>query len=117
MDELREKKRSDYWEDNGMVFVTGGLRWGVAPNGATVCMGPADLPAAQSPSAGNRQEPVTKLPDKGNLPTNDIPSVDETIMLHEEKRGPGRPRKALGEPVCRMTTWRREKEKQLELVF
>ena len=37
-----DKKPKDYWEDDGMVYVTSGLRWGVSILGQTVCMGRID---------------------------------------------------------------------------
>lgn len=105
-----EKDQRGYWSEDGSLFIHYGKKYGVSKTGATVCLG--DITESHQNtdiSACDAQEVVTKIASKGiPLTTNS----QEGILLQKKKRG--RPRKTDGN-VCRMTKWRREKEKQLEL--
>lgn len=65
--------------------------------------------SGDTPQAGG--DDVTKIADKGIIPT-----AEETGILLQRK-GRGRPRKQDGEPVSRMTQWRRKREKEVQGVL
>lgn len=109
----------DYWEPGpAEFFITGGQKYGVKRNGAIYCSGPVVEPVLSS--VENRQEGVTKIPDKEIIPTRIMLQPDsllkQPIVVPGHRRG--RPPKAPGETITRMTKWRREqKAKQLEMAL
>jgi len=98
-----QKYPRDYWTPDGAFYVCDGWKYGITPDVSTVCVGPV---SGASQSLPAQEEPVTKPQLEGNLP------VQETAEVLLQKNKGGRPRKAGGEPVSRMTEWRRGKAKQ-----
>lgn len=103
---MNRKAQGDYWESGGMVFVCDNWRWGVNKHGKTVSMGPAQKPPENLPDG---EEVVTKPANKGITPAADIQAQNPPEVLLQKNKG-GRPRKPDGEPVSRMTDWRRKKD-------
>ncbi len=97
-----EKQSRDYWTKDNSIFVCDGWKYGIAPDGSTVCVGPVAGAIQTTPAQEN---PVAKIPTNGKLPLE----LEKGIM-QQEKRGRGRPTKE-GE-VHRTTKWRREKAEQ-----
>jgi len=73
--------------------------------------GGQDTPSGGSDTPQARENDVTKIVDKGIIPT-----AEETGILLQGK-GRGRPRKQGREPVSRMTQWRRKREKEVQGVL
>ena len=73
--------------------------------------GGQDTPSDGGDTQQARGDDVTKIADKGIIPT-----AEETGILLQGK-GRGRPRKQNGEPVSRMTQWRRKREKEVHGVL
>ena len=97
------KQQKDYWAKDNSIFVCDGWKYGITPNGKTVCVGPVSGVIQTTPGAENS---VAKIPTNGKLP----PDLEKGIM-QQEKRGRGRPTKE-GQ-VHRTTKWRREKQGRL----
>lgn len=70
-----------------------------------------DTPSKSSDTPQARRDDVTKITDKGIL----LPAEETGILLQGTRRG--RPRKQGGEPVSRMTQWRRKREKEVQEVL
>lgn len=108
-DANKQKQDRDHWTDDGQIFVSYGKRWGLTATGQRICQGPAkttedtlqDSPQGRSEGL----EVVTQLSTPEILPPNTTADIDGGIMLHR-----GRPAKDPGEPVTRMTEWRRRRE-------
>ncbi len=108
-----EKVNTDHWTADGAFFICDNWKYGIAPGGTTVSLGPEKPPEAiDKPLDGKNG--VTKLSVKGILPSEKIQVQETEVLLHENKGG--RPRKSEGEAVSRMTTWRRGKELQGKLL-
>lgn len=114
---VKEKETRDHWSPDGQVFIHYSQGYTVSPSLKTVCIGPVGdegrpLGAAETPLTGDKDRAggVTKPPTKGIVPPKDIQAQDGEVLLQKNKGG--RPKKAPGESVSRMTEWRREKEKQ-----
>jgi hypothetical protein len=105
----------DYWTTEGF-FVQGSKKYGTSPSGGIIYLGTAtEMPPNGAEKSPEKLEVVTKRPDKGISPTNNIQNCETGIMLQEKKRG--RPRKQDGDPVSRMTQWRRRKEADVQGVL
>lgn len=100
-----QKQQKDYWMKDNSIFVCDGLKYGVAKDGSTVCVGPVSGVIQTTPAQENA---VTKPQLEGNLPVQE----KEEVLLHKNKGG--RPRKE-GE-IHRQTKWRRKKETQGVLI-
>ena len=102
----------DQWSADGNFYNCDGWKFGVTPEGHTVCCGRV---------AGKMPDNADKPPDSQKVVTKPITKdfvlgeKIEEVLLHGENKG-GRPRKPTGEPVSRQTEWRREKEVQGVLV-
>lgn len=93
-------EQKDYWTKDNSIFVCDGWKYGIAPDGSTVCVGSV---SGVNQTIPVQEKPVTNPQLEGNL------SAQETAEVLLQKNKGGRPRKAGGEPVSRMTEWRREK--------
>lgn len=69
------------------------------------------LSAGKKPGWVPRQDAASRQPEPEKRVTKiiQVPLRGDGIMLHEKRR-PGRPNKPDGEPVCRMTEYRRRKQ-------
>ena len=94
-----QKQTRDYWMKDNSIFVCDGWKYGIAPDGRTVCVGPVSGVSQTTPV---QEKPVTKPQLEGNLPVQKVTEV----LLHKNKGG--RPRKE--GKVHRQTKWRREKQ-------
>ena len=119
----------DGWGPDDQVYILYGMGYVVAPNLATVCIGPVDAvgkplekvfkppgyisdTAPEPPdSPPAPKKGVTKLTDMETVGVNDSQAQNGGSYVTSKKKHPGgRPRKPAGEPVTRMTAWRRKKE-------
>lgn len=73
--------------------------------------GGQDMPSESSDTSQARGDGVTNIEDKGIL----LATEETRILL--QGTGRGRPRKQDGEPVSRMTQWRRKREKEVQEVL
>jgi hypothetical protein len=90
-----------FWTANDEFFVTGGKKYGISPDGRTVCLGDfadkrTDLEARMVASLP--QDTVSKIEDVEN----------HSQFNYETRKRRGRPRKTEG--FSRITRWRRQKE-------
>jgi len=90
-----------FWTANDEFFVTGGKKYGITPDGRTVCLGDFadernDLEARMA--APLPQGAVSKIEDVEN----------HSQSNYETAKRRGRPRKTEG--FSRITQWRRQKE-------
>ena len=106
---VRGEKMKDQWIKNGSIFVCDNYKYGIAPDGATVCAGPVEEEMLVGETTPNvidtiQIKPVVVLqqPTKGNLLTV---GKKQGVMQHR-----GRPRKE--GKVHRTTEWRRRQEHQ-----
>ena len=95
-----QKQPRDYWTKDNSIFVCDGWKYGITPDGETVCVGPV---SGASDKPQDIKNLVAKIPTNGKLP----PDLEKGIM-QQEKRGRGRPVKEGS--VHRTTKWRREKQ-------
>ena len=95
-----QKQPRDYWTKDGAFFVCDGYKYGIAPDGSTVCVGPVSGVTQTTPVA---EKVVLQHPTKAIVLTTLKPAV-----VLQQKHGGGRPKKE-GE-VHRTTKWRREKQ-------
>ena len=100
----RDREVKDYWTKDGAFFVHYGKKYGVAPDGQTVSLG---LVSGATQTTPEQKNSVTKIATKGIAPVVMSQPQETGILLQR-----GRPRKPKGEPVSRMTEWRRAKEAQ-----
>lgn len=102
-----QKPSRDYWMKDNAIFVCDGWKYGITKDGSTVCVGPVSGAIQTTPVQEN---PVAKIPTKGNVLV-ETPQPQKEVIMQQEKRGRGRPKKE-GE-VHRTTKWRREKQGSL----
>jgi len=102
-----QKQERDYWTSDGAFFVCDGWKYGIAPDGSTVCVGRA-TGANHKPQ--NRKLGVSKIAQGQPLREMVKRPQNNGIMKHL-----GRPRKE-GDQISRVTKWRRAKETQDVLV-
>ena len=95
-----EKQQRDYWTKDNSIFVCDGWKYGIAPDGSTVCVGPVSGVIQTTPVA---EKVVLQHAIKGNVLTAPKP-----IGVLQQKHKGGRPRKE--GVVHRTTKWRREKQ-------
>ena len=96
-------EHKDYWLKDDSIFVCDGQKFAITPIGLTVgvCLATGAMHKLPGQKLGALAPQL-----KGNLP----PPQKAEVLLHKNQGG--RPRKPGGEPVSRMTEWRRAKEKQ-----
>ena len=100
-----KKQQKDHWTEDGAFFICDGVKYGLAPDGRTVCAGPVEK-AGDTPS-GNR-DIVLQQASKGNVLAQ---GSDSGVM--QQKHAGGRPKKEGA--VHRVTEWRREKQAVMAL--
>lgn len=100
----------DYWTPEG-VFIFGGKKDANDESLRIICLRDVVEPSLYgSESSYSKQNVVSKIPDKGIIPTDNIQAGKTGIMKQR-----GRPRKT--GVISRVTAWRREKELEVQGVL
>jgi hypothetical protein len=98
---MKGEMSKSFWTADDEFFVTGGKKYGITPDGRTVCLG--DFANEQTDL-----EPQMAVP----LPQGAVSKMKEvenhSQSNYETAKRRGRPRKTEG--ISRITRWRREKE-------
>lgn len=102
------KEKPDLWTPEG-VFVHYGKGYILSAGLQTGCSGLVGNDGKPLETSPDGREGVTKPSLNGNISTPDIQAQNTEVLLQQKNKG-GRPHKRDGEPVSRMTKWRREKE-------
>jgi len=118
------KQEAVTWTEDGFCIIDG-YKWGVTKSGKTYCAGPVKpQDPVNKPQEQNKQVADTS-PDAPQAIPSGVEEVFQNystgkvttprknkVIMKQEKRPPGRPRKPLAGGVSRITEWRRRKEGQ-----